>query len=295
MASARLHNRSHDTRANTSSLAQQLRTTLSAGCVEGWYQYSYGGKLCAPLQQRTASPLPPPRTLHYQPPTPAAQLLEVNATTTCGDTLVVVGSAKELGCWDVYKGLRMETDATSYPIWHVWVKGCLPACEYKFAVLKASGEVEWEQTANRKLRPLTNRVAAIFGDTREVARTCAMDAELVARRKQVLNSLETATSYASPVTASTSPVDPAQQPHKPMMRAASPLGLPPHLTIGASLKPFQEHPGGASVESSPCVSRLSSRSASDACLHRSVSQQSHSSLQRNGSRISFAENLNICY
>ena len=265
--------------------------SLSTGCVEGVTPQHYS-RIAKPAAQPT--PAPPQ-------PIPAAQLFEVNAETECGDTVVIVGSVAALGDWDPAVGRRMETDGNSYPLWHAWLKGCLPACEYKFVILRASGEAVWEQNENRRLRPCTNRIAAIFGDPREVARTHASDTELFARRAQVLTLPPFA--GAQPSAAFHGTVQSQGAPVAPRPGAVSPYAQPPQLAIGASLQPFVPY-NGASVESSPCCSRLTShnasysslqRSQSHSSLARSTSAHSHRSLQRNGSRISFAENLNICY
>ena len=261
--------------------------SFSTGCVEGVVPLSK-------LHQRAAAATTAVQSM--VPSMPAAQLFEVNAETQCGDTVVIVGSVEALGNWEVHRGQRMETDETSYPLWHAWLKGCLPECEFKFVILRASGEAVWEQNTNRQLRPQTNRVAAVFGEAREVARTLASDAALFAHREQVL--------AGAPATLHGTTLPPRMPiPPPPRPGATSPYAQPPQLAIGASLKPFVPYNGG-SLDSSPCGSHLTShnasysslmRSQSHTSMARSASTHSHHSIQRHGSRISFAENLNKCF
>lgn len=257
--------------------APVTRNSYSTGCVEGF-------------SNPHAYALPPPQSTSSRPPVvPTYQLFEVNVETNPGDTVIMVGSIPALGIWDVHKGLRLSTDSQSYPVWHLWISGCLPACEYKFAVLKAHGaDIEWEQmTNNRTLVPSANRVAAIFGVGREVARTRAGDAALFAMRQEIPPHHH---HHASPrpvgsqlVTSSTA--------FQPKPHPISPRALPPPLALGSSFVPVAPpQPGGASNDSTPNSSRPISRTTSHNGSFRSRASSS-TSLRRNGSRVSFSQNL----
>ena len=289
-----------------------MRSSYSSGVVEGYQHYAY-----LPPKRQPQAPLPPQQQPQQQPqpqqyPSPMTQLFEVNATTECGDVVVLVGGTQALGNWDVQKGICLDTDKDAYPIWHARIRGCLPACEYKFAIKRCNGEVVWEQTDNRTLRPLTNRVAAIFNEPREIARTCASDAALFARRQEglVLTAhLPTATMSAARAASYAQPpahyeYDARLLPPKPTPQPLRLLSTPPPMALGSPFTPFVAHVGGTTAESSPCVSRVDSladsrqslsrvsSSASCSRLHRSVSAQSQGSLKAGGgSRVSFSKDL----
>ena len=211
--------------------------------------------------------------------------------------------------WDAHRGMRMATSDDVYPLWHAWIPGCLPGCEYKFAILKRSGEVEWEQSNNRRLAPLTNRVAAIFGVAREVTRTRASDAALFATRHAaeppqrpppVRVQLPHASVQVPPVTRPSNAAAAAavaaaavataakaatnSAPEWPKPHPAPPRSVPPPLALDASFVPFVPVIGGASADSTPCNSRPVSRTASHSSLRRNGSSLS-------GSRVSFSKNL----
>ncbi|GAA4736879.1 hypothetical protein GCM10023216_32730 [Isoptericola chiayiensis] len=74
--------------------------------------------------------------------------VSVDATTTWGQTVHVVGSLPELGSWAPQDAPAL--DAGSYPTWTGTVE--LPAgtsFEYKYVKVDASGNVVWESGANR--------------------------------------------------------------------------------------------------------------------------------------------------
>lgn len=90
--------------------------------------------------------------------------------TEPGDRLVIVGSAPELGAWRVDEGIELRTTDDLFPSWTARTR--LPAgsqVEYKFVVLRASGEIAWEPGENRRLSlPASGRgtvVTGRFGDT----------------------------------------------------------------------------------------------------------------------------------
>jgi len=268
-----------------------MRTAHSSGHVEGYCYVNYSWqpppqpKPVLPLQQQTA---------------PTTQLFEVHATTKPGDSVVLVGSVDALGCWDVAKGFLMETDEDSYPIWNAWLRDTLPACEYKFVIVQSSGEVIWEQNSNRKLREHTNRVAAIFGESREISRTKSNDLALFARRQKKMELLDSATIAAPPPKHDPTPQQLYNQnklPHAPIPAVASPLGAPPSMSLGSPLTPFVPYVPGNSVESSPCVSRNASRPLSRMSSHGSFNSMrqkivhAQPEIRRSGSRVSFSQNL----
>ena len=93
---------------------------------------------------------------HKPPASPPVMKLSISASvvTTFGDTAVVVGSVAQLGGWDPSRGLRLSTDADSYPTWtgHVAID-CGGECEFKLVILRADGGVEWEPLEhNRKVK-----------------------------------------------------------------------------------------------------------------------------------------------
>ena len=118
-----------------------------------------------------------PAPLHIA--APKALLVEAVAGETMpGDTLVMVGDDPRLGSWDPSQGVKLCTDELRYPTWHAWVvPGFCNACEYKFVLLRASGEAVWETIDNRKLAPLTTRVAAVFGSPHAISATASLDTQ----------------------------------------------------------------------------------------------------------------------
>ena len=114
---------------------------------------------------------------------------QVQAETRWGDTVVLVGSAPQLGVWDPARGLPLVTDAASYPLWRLPAAQSLTVgevCEFKFVIMRAAHEgqpcsVEWEELQdNRRLQlgaeaPAELRLEMIWGTPRTLAwrRTCA--------------------------------------------------------------------------------------------------------------------------
>lgn len=86
---------------------------------------------------------------------PIGAAFEVIVETRWGDAVVLVGSSKELGEWKPHQGLKMSTDCSCYPTWHVKAD-LVEESEYKFVILRAEQHgncvVEWEPLLfNRKL------------------------------------------------------------------------------------------------------------------------------------------------
>lgn len=80
----------------------------------------------------------------------------VLADTAFGDSVVAVGSAKQLGAWEPSAGLRLRTAPGSYPRWSGEVqvsasKSDGEDMEFKFVLLRADGSIHWEAGPNRRL------------------------------------------------------------------------------------------------------------------------------------------------
>jgi alpha-amylase len=76
----------------------------------------------------------------------------VNATTSWGQNIFVVGNTTALGSWDPSKAIALSS--ASYPVWKATVS--LPtgtAVEYKYVRKNADGSVTWESGANRTTTP----------------------------------------------------------------------------------------------------------------------------------------------
>jgi glucoamylase len=77
--------------------------------------------------------------------------------TEWGDVVKVVGSAPELGGWDVSKAVGMSASGYSQgrPIWSITVPIVKAAgggaVAYKYVRVKAGGQVVWEADPNRSL------------------------------------------------------------------------------------------------------------------------------------------------
>ncbi|MFJ7152700.1 CBM20 domain-containing protein [Streptomyces sp. NPDC100445] len=72
--------------------------------------------------------------------------------TTQGETLLVSGSAPQLGSWDPAKAVPLGTTASAYPHWSSSVQ--LPVgttVQYKYIKRSPTGELTWESTPNRTL------------------------------------------------------------------------------------------------------------------------------------------------
>jgi hypothetical protein len=72
--------------------------------------------------------------------------------TTEGDTLLVSGSAPQLGAWDPARAVPLGTTASSYPHWSASVQ--LPVgltVRYKYIKRSPTGVLTWESIPNRGL------------------------------------------------------------------------------------------------------------------------------------------------
>ncbi|GGW59535.1 hypothetical protein GCM10010503_40900 [Streptomyces lucensis JCM 4490] len=81
----------------------------------------------------------------------ASVTFHVQATTE-GETLLVSGSAPQLGAWDPAKAVPLGTTASAYPHWSTSVQ--LPvgaSVQYKYIKRSPTGTLTWESIPNRTL------------------------------------------------------------------------------------------------------------------------------------------------
>ncbi|MFF4341328.1 carbohydrate-binding module family 20 domain-containing protein [Kitasatospora sp. NPDC001540] len=82
----------------------------------------------------------------------AAVAVRVSATTDFGDTVLLSGSAPELGGWNPAQAVALTTGAGSYPAWTATVHLSPGATvQYKYLKRSAAGVLTWEDGANRTL------------------------------------------------------------------------------------------------------------------------------------------------
>jgi hypothetical protein len=83
---------------------------------------------------------------------------QISAQTQTGESIGIVGSAPELGEWDVTRCVRLRTSGARYPMW--WTDQAIAFSssdhasveynvEYKYVRFDADGKVQWESGANR--------------------------------------------------------------------------------------------------------------------------------------------------
>ncbi|RZS87232.1 alpha-amylase [Motilibacter rhizosphaerae] len=160
-----------------SSLTRTFQTSLPAGtycdlmtgqlsgssCTGGTVTVASGGTFTATVganrdlaidtAQRvgtTTSPTPTPTPTPTSSTGTVQATFSVNATTTYGQGVYVVGSIPALGSWDPSKAVALSSAA--YPVWRGSVT--LPAgtpFQYKYVKKDASGTVTWETTGNRSV------------------------------------------------------------------------------------------------------------------------------------------------
>lgn len=175
--------------SNEEGRHRQRQPTLSPASsqsarIDGWqpqpYQVNPRRTPVASEQLCSGVPLPPggaaaggTRGVSFQ----------VQAETRWGDTVVLVGSAAQLGDWDPARGLPLVTDAASYPLWRLPAAQSLAVgevCEFKFVIMRAAHDgqpcsVEWEELQdNRRLQlgaeaPAELRLEMIWGTPRTLA------------------------------------------------------------------------------------------------------------------------------
>lgn len=77
---------------------------------------------------------------------------QVKCQTEPGEDVRIVGTSFRLGDWSPERGIRLTTNSSTYPLWRAdsIVLPAHEALEYKYVVVRAaSGEVQWEDCANR--------------------------------------------------------------------------------------------------------------------------------------------------
>ncbi|MFJ7154611.1 carbohydrate-binding module family 20 domain-containing protein [Streptomyces sp. NPDC101118] len=110
----------------------QFTATLAAGTALALHT---GARTCS------GTPVPPPGG-------DTGASFGVNATTSWGQNVYVVGNQAALGSWNT--GSALKLDPAAYPVWKLDVT--MPAgtaFEYKYVRKDASGNVTWESGANR--------------------------------------------------------------------------------------------------------------------------------------------------
>jgi hypothetical protein len=89
------------------------------------------------------------------PRTDGTVTFNVEFHTGFGEHIVLVGSAPELGQWNTNKGVVMHTSEVDFPFWtSPPISLSLPRegpVLYKYVVVKADGEKEWESGPDRKI------------------------------------------------------------------------------------------------------------------------------------------------
>lgn len=92
--------------------------------------------------------------------------------TSWGDRVVVVGSDAALGNWNPLAALGATTDKDLFPSWAAPAR--LPAgarVEYKYVIVRANGDIEWEPGANRVLEvPQSGRGEVTTGEVGDTSK-----------------------------------------------------------------------------------------------------------------------------
>jgi len=77
-------------------------------------------------------------------------ILEVRCDcTSLGDELALVGSLPTLGCWDPVRAVKLNTTAATFPVWKADIPTALTGAEFKFFIMSADGQIQWEELPNR--------------------------------------------------------------------------------------------------------------------------------------------------
>jgi Starch binding domain/GDSL-like Lipase/Acylhydrolase family/Putative papain-like cysteine peptidase (DUF1796) len=88
---------------------------------------------------------------------------QVSASTKVGEFIGLVGSAPELGAWDITKCLRLHTNSDQYPIWRtaqaIQLQNSINSAkiEYKYVRFDASGYGNWESFGLNRWIPLDHQ------------------------------------------------------------------------------------------------------------------------------------------
>ena len=189
---------------------------------------------------------------------------EIVVETQWGDSAVLVGSTAQLGSWKPECGMRMNTDSSSYPIWHV----SLPldcdesSLEFKVVILRADGSADWEPLPdNRRLSLFAGRevrVRATWNDPLE-EESHVKNSQLA----QVSQALQAQAAQVQAVQAQAAQAQAAQAQaaqataaaHAHMGAGLAPAaGLAPSTTPSASVdgqRPRLVHPGAPEAVAAP--------------------------------------------
>ena len=126
-----------DFTASTKACSGPTVTVSSTGTFTA--SIAAGSALAIHVNARTGTP---------PPPSPASVSFGVNATTTWGQSIKVVGSHSALGSWNTASAVALSSAA--YPVWRATV--ALPAgttVQFKYIRVSSTGAVTWESGANR--------------------------------------------------------------------------------------------------------------------------------------------------
>ncbi|MET9956070.1 carbohydrate-binding module family 20 domain-containing protein [Streptomyces sp. NPDC006339] len=137
----------------SSALTRTFQTSLPAGTYcdvqsNTAVTVNASGQFTATLGADTALALHTGAMNCASQPATAGAAFHVNATTTVGQHIHVVGNRPELGNWSTAAAPKL--DPAAYPVWKLAVS--LPAgtaFEYKYIRKDAAGNVTWESGANR--------------------------------------------------------------------------------------------------------------------------------------------------
>jgi lysophospholipase L1-like esterase len=70
---------------------------------------------------------------------------QIIANTKPGESIGIIGSAPQMGGWDITRCLRLSTSSERYPVWSIDTDLDLSnSLEYKYVYIKADGYAEWE-------------------------------------------------------------------------------------------------------------------------------------------------------
>ena len=84
----------------------------------------------------------------------------MNATTSWGQSIRVVGNHPALGSWNPASGVTLS--AATYPVWRAQVAiAAGTAVEYKYVRVDPDGRVTWESGGNRVVTVPTSGLLAL--------------------------------------------------------------------------------------------------------------------------------------
>ncbi|MFD0593782.1 carbohydrate-binding module family 20 domain-containing protein [Catellatospora coxensis] len=145
------------------SIANRSRTVPTGTCAVTWAETwnVAGGTTPSPTASPSASPSPSPTGSSCAS---IAAAFSVNATTTWGQNVYVVGSIPALGNWNTANAIALSS--ATYPVWTATIT--LPTnttFAYKYLKKDAAGTVTWESDPNRSRTTPTTPCTASYPDT----------------------------------------------------------------------------------------------------------------------------------